>query len=116
STLTQIVRNTVQPSRPPVVVEDRAKAIEVLRSGRAEALLLDLPVALGLARAEPGRFQVLGQLSGGESLAAVLPKGSANLDIVDSSFRALIANGTISRLSSKWLGSQADVPLIRSSR
>jgi polar amino acid transport system substrate-binding protein len=116
STLTPIVRNIVQPSRPPVVVEDRAKAIEVLRSGRAETLLLDLPVALGLARAEPGRFQVLGQLSGGESLAAVLPKGSPNLDIVDSSFRALIANGTISRLSSKWLGSQADVPLIRSSQ
>jgi polar amino acid transport system substrate-binding protein len=57
---------------------------------------------------------VLGQLSGGESIAAVLPKGSPNLDIVDSSIRALTANGTISRLSSKWLGSQANVPLIRS--
>jgi ABC-type amino acid transport substrate-binding protein len=46
----------------------------------------------------------------------VLPKGSPNLDIVDSSIRALTANGSISDLSSKWLGSQADVPLIRSSR
>jgi ABC-type amino acid transport substrate-binding protein len=58
---------------------------------------------------------VLGQLTGGEGLAAVLPKGSPNLDIVDSSIRALTANGTISRLSSKWLGSQADVRLILSS-
>lgn len=114
STLTPIVEDTVQPSRPPVVTEDRSKAIAVLRSGRADALLLDLPVALGLARANPGRFQVLGQLSGGESLAAVLPKGSPNIDIVDSSIRALTANGTISDLTSKWLGSQSDVPLIRS--
>ena len=116
SKLTPIVEDTVRPSRPPVVTEDRSKAIEVLRAERAEALLLDLPVALGLARAEPGRFHVLGQLSGGESLAAVLPKGSPNLDIVDSSIRALTANGTISHLASKWLGSQTDVPLIRSTR
>jgi polar amino acid transport system substrate-binding protein len=114
STLTPIVKNVVRPARAPVVVEDRAAAIKVLGSGRAQALLLDLPVALGLARADPQQFHVLGQLSGGESIAAVLPKGSPNLDIVDSSIRALTANGTISRLSSKWLGSQANVPLIRS--
>jgi polar amino acid transport system substrate-binding protein len=112
STLTPIVQGTVRPSSPPVVVEDRSEALQVLRAGRADALLLDLPVALGLARADPERLQVLGQLSGGESLAAVLPKGSPNLDIVDSSIRALSANGTISRLASKWLGSQANVPLI----
>jgi polar amino acid transport system substrate-binding protein len=116
STLTPIVKSVVRPAHLPVVVEDRAAAIKVLRSGRAQALLLDLPVALGLARADPRQFHVLGQLSGGESIAAVLPKGSPNLDIVDSSIRALTANGTISDLSSKWLGSQADVPLIRSSQ
>lgn len=116
STLTPIVKDVVRPATPPVVVEDRTAAIRVLRSGRAQALLLDLPVALGLARADPRRFHVLGQLSGGESLAAVLPKGSPNLDIVDSSIRALTANGTISSLASKWLGSQANVPLIRSSQ
>jgi polar amino acid transport system substrate-binding protein len=116
STLTPTVRDVVQPASPPLVVEDRSKAIDVLRSGRADALLLDLPVALGLARAEPGRFQVLGQLSGGEALAAVLPKDSPNLDIVDSSIRALTADGTISRLASRWLGSQSDVPLILTSQ
>jgi polar amino acid transport system substrate-binding protein len=116
STLTPIVMDVVQPASPPLVVEDRSNAIQALRSGRADALLLDLPVALGLARAEPGRFHVLAQLSGGESLAAVLPKDSPNLDIVDSSIRALTADGTISRLSSRWLGSQSDVPLILTSQ
>jgi polar amino acid transport system substrate-binding protein len=115
STLTPIVTNVVRPTRPPIVVEDRASEIQVLSAGRADAMMLDLPVALGLARANTG-FHVLGQLSGGESLTAVLPKGSPNLDIVDSSIRALTANGTISRLTSKWLGSQEDVPLIRSTR
>jgi polar amino acid transport system substrate-binding protein len=116
STLTPIVTNVVRPTRPAIVVEDRASEIQVLRAGQADAMMLDLPVALGLARSYPRQFHVLGQLSGGESLAAVLPKGSPNLDIVDSSIRALTANGTISSLESKWLGSQANVPLIRTSQ
>lgn len=114
STLTPIVNDVVRPTTRPTVVEDRARELAVLRAGGADAMMLDLPVALGLARAEPDVFHVLGQLSGGETLAAVLPKGSPNLTIVDSSIRALTANGTISRLTSKWLGSQANVPLIRS--
>jgi ABC-type amino acid transport substrate-binding protein len=95
------------------MVEDRAEALRVLRAGNADALLLDLPVALGLARSEPRLFHVLGQLNGDEDLAAALPKGSSNLEIVDSSIRALVADGTVDRLASHWLGeSQNDVPLI----
>jgi len=113
STLTPIVKERIRPNGKPVVVVDRSQALRVLRAGRADALLLDLPVALGLARAEPRRFHVLGQLSGGEGLAAVLPKGSPNREIVDSSIRALTANGTIGRLVTRWLGkSVQDVPLI----
>jgi ABC-type amino acid transport substrate-binding protein len=75
--------------------------------------LLDLPVAVALARAEPGRFQVLAQLGGGEGLAVALPGGSQNAEIVDSAIRFLQANGTIGRLASRWLGGKFDhVPLI----
>ena len=84
----------------------------MLRSGRADALLLDLPVALGLAHAD-WRFQVLGQLDGGEDLAGALPNGSSNGEVVDSAIRALQADGTIDQLVSRWLGkSEDDVPLI----
>lgn len=115
STLTPILMDKIRPSGQQVVVEDRFDALRVLREGGADALLLDLPVALGLARAEPKRFHVLGQLSGGEGLAAALPKGSPNGEIVDSEIRALTANGTIGKLENRWLGSSAgNVPLIRS--
>jgi polar amino acid transport system substrate-binding protein len=112
STLTPIVMNQIRPERAPIVVDDRSQALRVLRSGRADALLLDLPVALGLARTEPGRFQVLGQLEGEEDLAAALPNGSPNSEIVDSAIRALQADGTIGRLASHWLGNAGKVPLI----
>jgi ABC-type amino acid transport substrate-binding protein len=113
STLTPKVDDQVNPVDPPTVVVDRAEALDVLRAGRADALLLDLPVALGLARAEPERFHVLGQLRGGEGLAAALPDGSDNLEVVDSAIRSLEADGTVDRLVDRWLGrSPEDVPLI----
>lgn len=113
STLTPIVMNEVRPDTTPLSVEDRSAALAVLRSGRADALLLDLPVALGLAREDPGQFTVLGQLPGNEGLDAALPNGSPNLEIVDTELRALQADGTIDRLRARWLGSEAAVPLIR---
>jgi polar amino acid transport system substrate-binding protein len=117
STLTPIVKSTIRPAHPPLVVEDRSNALVALRAGRADALLLDLPVALGLARSDPKVFHVLGQLSGGEGLAAVLPNGSSNLEIVDSAIRALQADGTIARLTARWLGTSfQNVPLILTER
>jgi ABC-type amino acid transport substrate-binding protein len=114
STLTPTVMDRIRPSATPVVVEDRSEALEVLRADRADALLLDLPVALGLARDDPVMFQVLGQLSGGEGLAAALPDGSSNLEVVDSAIRFLQADGTIDKLVARWLGTnEEDVPLIR---
>jgi polar amino acid transport system substrate-binding protein len=112
STLTPIVLDRIRPSEPPVVVDDRSQALAVLLSGRVDALMVDLPVALGIAHEESG-FEVLGQLDGEEELAAALPEGSTNREIVDSGIRALQADGTIDDLVSRWLGKSGDdVPLI----
>jgi ABC-type amino acid transport substrate-binding protein len=114
STLTPIVEQRIRPDRKPIATVDRAQALDVLRAGRADALLLDLPVALGLARDEPAIFHVVGQLSGEEGLAAILPNGSHNREIVDSAIRHFQADGTIGKLVDRWLGeSVEDVPLIR---
>jgi polar amino acid transport system substrate-binding protein len=114
STLTPILEDRVHPDADPVETVDRTAALAVLRSGRADALLLDLPVAMGLAQAHPGRLHVIGQIDAAEDLAAALPNGSHNVEIVDSSIRALAADGTINRHVSRGLGQSLDeVPLIR---
>jgi ABC-type amino acid transport substrate-binding protein len=106
--------DTVRPHPAPVVTLDRTAALRVLRAGKADALLLDLPVALGLAQSDPELFHVIGQLSGSDALAAALPHDSHNDEIVDSAIRFLQADGTIDNLMSRWLGeNQDDVPLIR---
>jgi ABC-type amino acid transport substrate-binding protein len=113
STLTPFVQERIRPKSPPLVVEDRTAALTVLRGGGAEALMLDLPVAEGLAHSDPDRFHVLGQLDADEGLAAALPQGSHNVEVVDSAIHFLTADGTIDDLVHRWLGEdESDVPLI----
>lgn len=114
STLTDVVTDRIRPTDEPLRVETRADALQALRDDRADAVLLDLPVALALAESEPDEFEVLGQLRGGEALAAALPDGSDNVEVVSSAFRAMTADGTIDDLGDRWLGGTGDdVPLIR---
>ena len=90
------------------------EALDMLLAGRADAFLLDLPVAQAIAADQPDELSVLGQLGGKEGLAAVLPQDSANLDAVDAAIRKLRADGSIDDLADRWLGGDSgEVPLIR---
>lgn len=118
STLTVRVTETVRPLEEPLLVEDRDAALAAIREERADALLLDLPVALARASAQPEDFEVVAQLPNAEGLAVVLPNGSPNDHAVDSAIRSFIADGTIDRLSEQWIGTALatgadDIPLIR---
>jgi ABC-type amino acid transport substrate-binding protein len=118
STLTRLVKDVIRPDHTALEVPGRPEALQAIDGGRADAMLLDLPVGLALGKAMPDRYRVTAQLSGSEGLAAALPRGSKNFDAVDSAIRAFLADGTIDRLSKRWLGeklgSGADsIPLIR---
>ena len=114
TTLTGVVEDRIRPERDPVEVDDRPAALDQVSDGDADALLLDLAVAQGLAEEPDLGFEVAGQLTGDEGLAVVLPEGSDNREAVDSAVRAFKADGTIDDLVDRWLGGSADdVPLIR---
>lgn len=114
TTLAGVVEDRIRPDRTPVEVDDRPTALEQVSGGEADALLLDLAVAQGLAEDRALGFEVAGQLTGDEGLAVVLPEGSDNREAVDSAVRAFKADGTIDDLVDRWLGGDADdVPLIR---
>jgi ABC-type amino acid transport substrate-binding protein len=118
STLTTVVNTEVRPEHRALMVDARPKALDAIESGKADAMLLDLPVGLALARSMPDRFTVSAQLQGSEGLAVALPRGSSNLEAVDTAIRAFVADGTIDKLSLRWIGAQLStgderLPLIR---
>lgn len=120
TTMVDILRERVRPDATRVGA-DRGAVVGMVLDGNADAALFDLPVAMALARASGGVLEVAAQFSGDEALAAALPKGSPDLEAVNSAIRSLTSDGTISRLAEKWLGEQLQagsfavpgIPLIR---
>ncbi len=103
TTLQSALEETIRPYEAPQVLDHQREVLLALRVGRASAVMLDLPVALAYARASPHLYEVAAQLPSQDVLAAALPKGSENLEAVDSAIRALTADGTIERLGREWL-------------
>jgi ABC-type amino acid transport substrate-binding protein len=119
TTLQSALAESIEPSTPPQILDHEREVLLALRVGRASAVMLDLPVALAYARESPHTYAVAAQLHSEDVLAAALPKGSANLEAVDSALRALSADGTIERLGREWLhtdlqeGQAENVPVLR---
>ena len=119
TTLQGALAESIEPSIAPQILDHQREVLLALRVGRASAVMLDLPVALAYARESPHTYAVAAQLPSEAVLAAALPKGSDNLEAVDSAMRALSADGTIERLGREWLhtdlqGDQAEeVPVLR---
>lgn len=119
TTLQSALEETIEPSRPPLVLRHQREALRDLRSGRVNAVMIDLPVALAYAREAPHTYAVAAQLPSEAVLAAALPRESGNVEAVDSALRALSADGTIERLGRQWLhtdvseGVDEQVPALR---
>ncbi len=119
TTLQSALEQTIRPYEAPQVLDHQREVLLALRVGRASAVMLDLPVALAYARASPHLYEVAAQLPSQDVLAAALPKGSENLEAVNSAIRALTADGTIERLGQEWLqtdlqeGQAEEVPALR---
>jgi ABC-type amino acid transport substrate-binding protein len=119
TTLHDYLVDTIQPDAPPILTTARQQVVDAVTSHRVDAGLLDLPVAAAMASASNGRLTVAGQFDKNDDVSAALPKGSHDVDAVDSALRALTADGTIAKLAKQWLGldirggSAQKVPLIR---
>jgi ABC-type amino acid transport substrate-binding protein len=119
TTLKTALEKAIEPTSRPLVFEHQREVLQALRGGRANAVMLDLPVALAYARESPRSYAVAAQLPSEAVLGAALPSGSDNVEAVDSALRGLGAEGEIDRLAHRWLdagieeGAAEDVPVLR---
>ncbi len=121
TTLLGTVKSMIAPSRPVQVFTSTSRMLDALEAGRIDAALLDLPLAVAIARHSRGKLHAAAQLASAETIAAALPKGSGNVQAVDSALRAFTADGTIDALLRRWVGASAasaetSIPLLRSGR
>jgi polar amino acid transport system substrate-binding protein len=91
-------------------------AVQALKNGQIDGLVVDLPTGLYLTSAELTGAKIIGQLpvSGSpEQFGLVLEHGSKLTSCVSTAVDALRKDGTLAALQKKWLTSTAGAPELK---
>ncbi|HEY5052305.1 MAG TPA: ABC transporter substrate-binding protein [Solirubrobacterales bacterium] len=107
TTFVEAIADSIVPEASIRLFDGQRELLAALSSGRVEAALFDLPLAVAIASESKGELEAVAQLPDREALSVALPKGSSNRQAVDSAIRAFTADGTIEDLLSEWVGSDA---------
>ncbi len=88
-------------------------AVQALKSGQIDGLVVDLPTGLYITSAQVQNSKIVGQLpvtGTPEQFGLVLDKGSALTSCVSKAVDALRSDGTLAALQKQWLTASAGAP------
>ncbi len=87
----------------PNTYDDQGSMFAALRAGQIDAAITDTSITLAEEAATGGKSKVIGQYKSGETYGAIYPKANPNNATIDKIMQAMIADGTIAKLGSKYL-------------
>jgi polar amino acid transport system substrate-binding protein len=96
----------IRPSSSPAVYDDNDKAIQALKNGQIDGIVVDLPTAFYVVAAQLDDGVIVGKLptkGTKERFGLVFQKGNALRSCVDRAIGNLWANGTIKKLQNLYL-------------
>jgi polar amino acid transport system substrate-binding protein len=96
----------IKPSSGPNVYDDNDKAIQALKNGQIDGIVVDLPTAFYVTAAQLDDGVIVGKLptkGTKERFGMVLQKGSSLTGCVNKALDRLWRNGTIKKLQNTWL-------------
>lgn len=95
--------NGVLKAKTVRVYPETPAMFAALQAGQIDAAMIDTSILLAQAKESAGRFEVVGQYLSDDIYGALYPKGSANKAQIDKIIQAMIADGTLKKLSAKYL-------------
>ena len=110
------IKNHIKPSSSPAVFPQNAGAIQALKNGQIDGLVVDLPTAFYVTAVQVPNGTILGQfpaVPGGEHFGMVLAKGNTLAPCVDKALAALKANGTLEQIQQQWLAKATGAPVLK---
>ena len=91
-------RTSIKPSSSPAVFPQNAGAVQALKNGQIDGLVVDLPTAFYVTAVQVPKGTILGQfpaVPGGEHFGMVFPKGNSLASCVNDALATLKQNGTL---------------------
>ena len=108
--------NTIKPQSKPLVYDTNDAAVQALKTGQIDGLVVDLPTAFYVTAVQVPDGKVIGQFASGgskEHFGLVLQKGNTLTGCVDKALNRLWANGTIKNLQRIWLAKATGAPVLK---
>ncbi|MHB8505672.1 MAG: ABC transporter substrate-binding protein [Acidimicrobiales bacterium] len=112
----QTIVTQIKPTTTPRVYNSTSDAFSALEDHQIQGLVVDLPTAFEVTQGEAKGSTILGQLPSPpghpEQFGIVLDKGSPLTSCVSKAVDAITADGTLAKLTTKWLNQVAGAPVI----
>ena len=109
------IQDNIQPSTQPTVYDDLSAAVQGLEDGEVDGIVVDLPRASFITRAQIPEAVIVGRLptTGPQAyFAMAFDKGSPLVECVNLALREMKDDGTLDEIRQEWLADTADPPMI----
>jgi polar amino acid transport system substrate-binding protein len=108
------INNVIKPSSH-AFYSSNALAVQALKNGQIDGLVVDLPTAFYITSAQVSGSTIAGQLAPTahpEQFGALLAKDSPLTSCVSKAVTALKASGALAKIQTKWLAKEANAPVL----
>jgi polar amino acid transport system substrate-binding protein len=112
----QYIVNFIRPSSRPLAYDTNDLAIQALKNGQIDGIVVDLPTAFYVTAVQVEDGVIVGQFpnrGSRERFGMVFEQGSTLRRCVNRALNRLWANGTIKRLQNRWLARVGGAPVLR---
>ncbi|MGH3109740.1 MAG: ABC transporter substrate-binding protein, partial [Gaiellaceae bacterium] len=112
----QYIVDHIRPSSRPLAYDTNDLAVQALRNGQIDGIVVDLPTAFFVTAVQVEDGIIVGQFpnrGARERFGMVFETGSSLKRCVNRALNRLWANGSMNRLKTRWLSRVAGAPLIR---
>jgi polar amino acid transport system substrate-binding protein len=108
------INSTIAPSKEAKIYDTNDLAVEALKNGQIDGLVVDLPTAFYITSAQYTDGVIAGQFpaqSGGEHFSVVLDKGSPLTACVNTALKQMHDSGELGRITTDELSTNAGAPV-----
>jgi polar amino acid transport system substrate-binding protein len=109
------IEQNIQPTEEPAVYNDLNGAVQGLKNGQVDGIVVDLPTAFFVTAVQIPKGVIVGQfptVGEQEYFAMALEKDSALTECIDLALQALKDDGTLAEIQQEWLADKASAPVI----
>jgi polar amino acid transport system substrate-binding protein len=109
------VEENIQPTTAPAVYDDLTGAVQDLKNGQVDGIVVDLPSAFFVTAVQIPKGVIVGQfptVGSQEYFAMAFEKGSPLVECVNVALDEMKTDGTLDDFQQEWLADKADAPVI----